>query len=882
MATKTQKIYWIALGVLILIHVIIFRDLLWHLPQLLSGSEVVVREELVPFFDFQNQFWNQIQGGYSELTSSSEVRISYSFLTAWVRHYQILPFALILLNALAAFILFLSFYWVAREYFKKEGLSQGLITWMSFLGALVIHLILLYSKVTHFYTLIAGFALFALALSLFLIEILYRDKISWSKVLLITLLVLLNPAIHYHVLFYIASLVLTVFGSWFVCRAENANYKKVWGKSLLMFFVILVASALPYGLFVLSTAGDDVSSSIPAIHYIIKGASLPLTHLFSLDSSSQVDMFLFGVYIPLDIRWMKLFYIVLILLGLWQMKKQKASKRVLPVLLLVTTFLAFWMAMGYTEEYSFHNVLRTIATFLTGFPNVVTYWILKLLYIFMEILRLPNRFQFISYYSVGLLLVLATVQLYTLLIPKLKSFRTYYISLAVTALLFMLPLLALPEYRDTLLSGNFHGFINPWPVSPDLVKIKETLHARNDGRMLILPTLESGRITGSPTTGYNNFIDKFFIYYLAYPTLYYGTSSDLNNKLIIQLVYRSILYNQDWWNHIIVNIPDLKYILVNKEISYRKVGQVYIPQLEESLYIQIQKSPYLSRVYEGEQFDLYEIRRPAETGTKIQPDLDWNTYLQLALKSPQSLLEQVNLIPLSLSPAPLTNNNRILTDNVRRTVLDLYLDQTPAQFYKPETFLFPFDGNILPSTIYTNTMPSMTALYGNNNFYRQPVPGMYQAVDGQFFALKPSDTKITIPFNIAARNKYDLLFRLNNAGGTLHYSLFKDDKLVTELDAHNEDTVTMMSGFDYEEVYTGILDPGTYKLVISNVGEKMLYLDGLAVISRDDLPFLFEETTTRMSFKAENQKIVITPEAQSLFPENMQQLKVSILNTRSS
>lgn len=880
MVLSTKKLYGLIFFIFVLIHIVIFRDVLFHLPQLLSGQEVIVREELIPFFDFKSQFFDQIDGGYSDLTSSQEVRVSYSFLTSWMRYYQVLPFALILLNALSAFVLFYSFFMVARAYFRQTSEKIPLVTLFSFVAALIIHLILLYSKITHFYTLIAGFSLFAVALSIYLIEVFFKNAFSWKKILLISLIVFINPAIHYHVLFYIATSLISFIVIIQALVNPTDRGKKI-KNALLMFVIIALISGLPYGAFVLLTSGDDVTANIPAIHYIIKGASIPLTHLFALDSSSQVDLFLHGVYIPIQIRWLKLIYPILILLALLLFRHFKKEQKNITVLLVFVLLFSFWMSIGYTESFSFHELLRQIALFLDSTHHWLSLLLLKLLYLFIEILRLPNRFQLISFFVIGLLLVIGSIHMLDWLKNKISARFTKYLAPGLAALL-LLPFLLMVDYRDTLLSGNFNGYIEPWTVSNDLVTVKEMLDQRHDGKLMVLPTLESGRIVGNDDDTYNNFIDKFFIYYLNYPTLYYGTSSDIENKLVVQLLYRSLLYNQDWWNDVMVNIPDLKYILVIKDISYRRVGQVYLPKFEKSLYTQIEKSPYLEKIYEGSQYDLFELKPPAiAVDTKMEVDLNWSNYLKIAIQSPRDFVGQVNLIPILLQNKPERAEESILTDDPYRTVTDLFGLAYPKKIVKPSPYLFPFDPSILPSTIYTNTMPSMSALYGTNNFFQLPVPVIYQVFQGQFFALKPQTNAVNLPFRIAERNRYALLLRDTNAGTSVHIALRSRDRILHEQDLSTTEVPSIVASFNYERVYDGILEPGDYVLEISNTGNELFFLDSLLAVSPDDLSFWFEDQPDKYSFRSSGRKYVFSSDTTTKIPfSNITLLTSRVLTER--
>src|SRR5688572_22887915 len=96
--TRPRLLYAIIFTIFLGVHVFIFRDIVAAIPDIWRGGATIVREELVPFFDFGNQFFSDKT---SALTDSEEVRVTYSFWTSWVRHYAVLPIALVILNTIS-------------------------------------------------------------------------------------------------------------------------------------------------------------------------------------------------------------------------------------------------------------------------------------------------------------------------------------------------------------------------------------------------------------------------------------------------------------------------------------------------------------------------------------------------------------------------------------------------------------------------------------------------------------------------------------------------------------------------------------------------------------------------------------------------------------
>ena len=98
------------------------------------------------------------------------------------------------------------------------------------------------------------------------------------------------------------------------------------------------------------------------------------------------------------------------------------------------------------------------------------------------------------------------------------------------SLLFMAPLFSSWQYRDTFLSGDLKGFLQPYPVTP-LKEVKEALlkHAAGQSRGAAArprPAKVIVDINGAE----HKFIDKFHLYYLDLPSFYYGLTGDSDNK----------------------------------------------------------------------------------------------------------------------------------------------------------------------------------------------------------------------------------------------------------------------------------------------------------------------------------------------------------------
>ncbi len=215
-------------------------------------------------------------------------------MTAWVRYYAILPFALVFLSTLSAFFIYLSFYISAKAIL--EDVKSKFLILAAIIGTLFFHFILLQAKITHFYELYFGFALFTLAIS-FLLELFIKGKITSTKRWwLISLLILFNPGIHYHFLFLFILIIFFVYFS--IINIRNKDYLNfIIKQSGLIIFI----STLPYVLLIwyVTKHSGDFRDSIPLAYTTILYSSVPISNLLSFDIASQYEMFAKGSYLVL-------------------------------------------------------------------------------------------------------------------------------------------------------------------------------------------------------------------------------------------------------------------------------------------------------------------------------------------------------------------------------------------------------------------------------------------------------------------------------------------------------------------------------------------------------------------------------------------------------
>ncbi|QWT24309.1 hypothetical protein KPL76_02510 [Subtercola sp. PAMC28395] len=353
----------------------VFRDVLFAIPSVLNGTAVIGGDELVPFFNPRSQLLEQAAGQFNELVNGYEFRVRYAFLTTWVRYYKVLPFAILIVIP----AMFWGTYLTVARFMDKvfTSLSSQSIYLATAFPVALIYLIMVYSKVTHFYTLILGLVMMTISSMWMLYALLFAGR-KWKRYMVLSSFVtLLNPAVHYLILFSlffgITILVLIVgqVGLWMrlggprrlrwpwqwrwrrrwrspvtVWResaggeplslrsvgAGLARLRKkitafttkasdtVLGRSLFAGVIFVLIAIIPYALFVkyVALAGvTNLSDTVPGDFYFIQDASVSWLHMLSWDLAGITDKILFGDYLAKVPRYPDAVYTVLLFIPLF-------------------------------------------------------------------------------------------------------------------------------------------------------------------------------------------------------------------------------------------------------------------------------------------------------------------------------------------------------------------------------------------------------------------------------------------------------------------------------------------------------------------------------------------------------------------------------------
>lgn len=829
---------FVAVG-LLLLHMFIFRDVIAAIPSVLKGDTSIVREELVPFFDFGSQFWGE---GTSALTSSEEVRVSYSFWTAWMRQNMVLPFAIVLLNTLSAFILFYAFHRVGRYIYKRS--LFGIVA--ALLAAIVIHTILLYAKMAHFYVLIIGFSMFALSLSLMCEQLFFKLRITKKNVLAVSALTLFNPAIHYHVIFYVVTAIIMFIHSLLTLVMNRRFFFKYFRRSLLYFSLLVLLSLVPYIAYIYFTSASSiagVSTQIPVNYWMIYYASLSLPFIFSLDTAGHLDLIRYGNYLAPIPRFGST--IVMFLIGgLFLFKRWKTTHIVIRVFL-VTIFIvmlfAMWMTLGYSENgpYSFHKVFGDIAIFFSNTGGAVGSAIASLMSTFINILRFPHRFQFIYFYAAGMLFMVA---LYWLRLAFLRRFRPIIAS-AFVIVIALFPIIASNDYRTALTSGDLATFVSPYRIPDDLKNIKQKLSLESNNKLFILPTLESGREIKQDGKRYS-FLDKYLIYYLNQPTFYYGAGANTENKLVSYLTYRSIAYGESWWQDILANNLGITDIVVPVQAVQREKGISYLPGIEEKIQKSLAASTKYKKTYSGKDYSLYSLKQNRDINKSMLIDMQWQDTLEYLNKKDKA--NDATFFPLQMAKFMQEGAyKKVMTNSVERTFYNLYIAKASDKTFIPNPISLPFNSQYVASSNFTNNTLSLSTLYAKNddyNYLHENIPSLMNLQRPSFVGLTKGNVSLGVKLKVPQTGSYRILLHAASKGKEVQASINGIDAKLTKIkDDQNKTGDYVDFTYFYQDVK---LEKGTHIIDLKNTTQNAVIVDSVSVVPIADIPNTFDRITS--------------------------------------
>jgi hypothetical protein len=818
---------------LLLVHAFIFRDVIAAIPSILAGNASIVREELVPFFNFGTQFWGD---NTSALTSSEEVRVSYSFWTAWVRHASILPFALVILNTISAFVLFYAFHRLGRHFYRKSLFG----VFAALLAAFLIHMILLYAKVAHFYVLIIGFSMFALATSLFIEQLFFKQRLAKGSVAAVTLLILLNPAIHYHVIFYVVAAIVVVAHLMVTFVMNRQFLWKYVRRDFAYIGLITLLSLVPYVAYIAATTppSDDTSAQIPVNYWMMYYASLSLPFIFSLDTAGHLDLLRHGNYFAPLPRFGSM-VVTFLIASIFLYKRWRVLQPVYRVCLLTLFMLmlfAMWMTIGYSENspYSFHKVFGNIALFFAHVGGAIGSAIANVMQLFINVLRFPHRFQFIYFYAAGVLLTVALVWLRDVFKRKMRPALATFL----VVLIALFPILGSGDYRAALLSGDLATFATPYRIPDDLKEIKQQLSQQNNTKLFVLPTLESGRELIQDDKRYS-FLDKYLIYYLDQPTLYYGVGANTENKILSYLAYRAIAYDEPWWQEILANTLGVTDIIVPKNIEPRPKGIIYMRYIEAKIATSLATSNKYAKTYDGQDFELYSLKQPIKADTSVLIDMNWQNMLKYL--NPDEKQDGKYFFPLQIRDFLKSDQaKRLVTDSPERSLYDIYSAQSKNVFV-PRPASLAFNPEYVASTNFTNNALSLSTLQSKTdeyNYLHEIVPSLAGLQRPSFVGLTQGDVQLDVGLEVPEAGTYRVLLHGGSKGNTITATIGDREIALQKI------TADQNQPYDYLDItyfYADVpLEKGAQKLSVHNTDQASVLVDSVTLMPTSDIPESFD------------------------------------------
>ena len=841
---------------------VVFRDVLLAIPSVLSGDAVIVGDELVPFFNPTSQLFDQAKGLFNELTNGYEFRVRYSFLTTWLRHYQVLPFAILIVIPAIFVVAYRVVAWFVTDVFRT--LSPISVHLAAAFPTALTYLIMTYAKVTHFYTLIVGLVLMTISVLLMLHALLFSEQ-GWVKRAVVACLVtLLNPAVHYLVLFGVffgvagVTLLLGEFARWIRrggprrllslphrtrrmlrSRRRVRHLRRMlhrWGRTtlgrgLVAGGLLLFVTVIPYYLFVTFVAlrgVENLSETVPGDYYFIRDASVSWLHVLSWDLAGIMDKILFGDYLAKVPRYPNIVYSVLffapiVLPPIRRTLLARRPHRQLYGTIYVTAGFAMWATIGYAEPQwfpTFHRSMAAITRTLYATGTPIGDLALDLSSTVVQVLRFPHRFQLILFVLAPVVMTLgmawALDQLHGRWLARrdetaeddrgrardsvmLRSAAVVWI-----AAVFFVPFWSNENYRNVFGSGDFGAFMAPYPVG-DLQELKQAIRALPEGKTVVLPPAETAKLVTDANGIDHKFIDKFFIYYLDEPSFYYGLTGDANNKFEFFLILRGIYYQQDWW---ITPARDIgiRYVVVNKNLrDNRGVGAEYLPNVESYIGPAMERQEemgFVARRFENDTYVLYELtdRAPEERETLLV-NSSWTDYLALVWNRLElSKCYDFEYLPYYDAEGRGGEDLLIWSEAPESALLDLWAVEHEEAFFRPSAKIFPFNSDIVASSYYLSPMFRLFLFFSNTKWNRTEMitPGLFGTLRGGFVAI-PRSTQFTIPVAFPTDGEYRVLLRGAMTGNALTIDSTDLDYLSSvELRSSAEG----MQFFTEESVYT--------------------------------------------------------------------------------
>jgi len=804
---STRKIALVVCLIFHLCSLFMFRKVIPFIPQIMNGDSVINGDELVPFFNWNSQLLDQAAGKFNEITNGFEFRVRYAFLTTWVRYYKVLPFAIIFLIPQIFWWAYLVVAWLLSTIMPQfKSTSVYKITG----GAVcIVFMIMIYGKITHFYTLILGFSLFLVAAMNMLYGLAFKQKNPYKHFFIACVITVFNPAVHYLVLFglYMALTVVTLLvielgavaraGHWrYIFRPRTwlagLRYLKANRRDLLVnngfwrcigaCVMLIVVTLIPYALMVkliFLRGVPNLSETVPADYYFIKDASIPIEHVLAFDLAGIMDKELTGDYLAKEPRVQNFAYSILLFVPLlYKPARRKIFNspylQRFAAVMYTNTIFSMWATLGYTGAEgvpTFHRTIAFVSNLANGTQTGIGDLVVTLMSTITLVLRFPHRFRLIMLMLSCVLLPMGFVWLENEVAERWRNYRAKRNQQGQTrwqgrlplivALVSLLPVLSVPEYTMVYTSGDFNHFLRPYPLAP-LRQLKQVLLGLPRGKTVVFPPTETAK-ANMDIDGYEHkFIDKFHAYYLDLPSYYYGLTGDSNNKHHFFLLLRAMYYEQPWWINIARDL-EIKYIVINKELEANPVGgQEYLREVERVILPEMdRRKDYVRKLFENESYVLYEFTDlPTAERVPLLIETDWPTYIQILSRNLDLTRHYDLRHTMMLGELEEFDNLTLVTNDEHMAALDLFIKKNEKLYFKPSSNIMAFNPNLISSAYYLSPMFRLFQFFSDSKWNRLNMitPGLWGTLNGGFIGV-PKQTQFRIDLNLPESGTYHLMMR---------------------------------------------------------------------------------------------------------------------------
>jgi hypothetical protein len=915
--SETKRIALIVLAIYHLLGLFAFRNVLLRVPDIWAGTHVINGDELVPFFNWNSQLLDQAAGKFNEITHGFEFRVRYAFLTTWFRYFKILPLAIVFVIPQIVYWSYAVAAWLISRILPQFNARTIYIVTAG--PILAIYTVMIYAKITHFYTLILGFSLYFVGAMCMLYGLAFEQKNPYKPIAVSCIITVFNPAVHYLVLsgLYFAMAVGTLLvielvgavgkGWWrYLFRIKTwpsgvryviANRKRLlvsnrfWrcvGASGMFVVVTLIPYALMVKLIFLRGV-PNLSETVPADYYFIKDASISLDHVLAFDMAGIMDKELTGDYLAKEPRVPNFVYAAMLFVPLLVKRARSEifhteSMRRFGTVVYLCTIFSIWATLGYSGAEggpTFHRTIAAISNFANGTQSTAGDLVVKLMSTITQVLRFPHRFQLIMLMMSLILLPISALWLQSWVAEKWSAYRErkqrtgeslLHKHMAVTmAVLCLVPMWSIPEYRTVLASGDMHHFLRPYPLGP-LTEVKRVLQGLPRGKTVVFPPTETAKAVLDIEGYEHKFIDKFHAYYLDLPSYYYGLTGDSNNKHNFFLLLRAMYYEQPWWINIARNL-NLKYIVVNKELVANGVGgQEYLREVERIIIPEIdRRSDYLKKLFENESYVIYEFTDlPTARRVPLFISTDWPTYIRILTRNLQLTRYYELRHTMMLGDLEKFDQLTVVTNDLHDTMLDLYAKSKAERYFKPTTTIMAFNPYLISSAYYLSPMFRLFQFFSDSKWNRLNTitPGLWGSLNGGFIGV-PKPTQVRIDMNLKEGGTYRLMMRgavslneiemsskslpasqwLTLRSDPAHLAIydkatvFTKDRVPLDLDAYSPsdlgrlipgDAVAINSQFDWFDLGTYAFDAGKHTIYLDKTDSNPLLFEGVLAIPDDE------------------------------------------------